>query len=62
MLEPKALFASKGGAAGEDTMCRSAWRASRARERDMTIVAAGQMVPRSLEAAEILANEGIEAR
>ena len=43
------------------TTCRSAWRGSRARATRLTIVAAGQMVPLALEAAEALAAEGIEA-
>src|SRR6188508_2172018 len=61
MLEPKALFASKGEVpVGEHYVPFGVARI--AREGDaITLVAAGQMVPRALEAAEALAGEGIEA-
>ena len=61
MLEPKALFASKGEVpVGEHFVPFGVARI--AREGDaITLVAAGQMVPRALEAAETLAGEGIEA-
>jgi 2-oxoisovalerate dehydrogenase E1 component len=61
MLEPKALFASKGEVPvtphyvpfGSARIARSG--------TDITIVAAGQMVPRALEAAEALAARGRQA-
>ncbi len=61
MLEPKALFSSKGEVpTGEHFVPFGVARI--AREGDaITLVAAGQMVPRALEAAEVLAGEGIEA-
>jgi 2-oxoisovalerate dehydrogenase E1 component len=61
MLEPKALFASKGEVpAGEHFVPFGVARI--AREGDaITLVAAGQMVTRALEAADALASEGIEA-
>lgn len=62
MLEPKALFASKGEVpAGEDHYVPFGVARVARTGTDITIVAAGQMVPRSLEAAEILTNEGIQA-
>ena len=61
MLEPKALFASKGEVpVGEHYVPFGVARIARA-GTDITIVAAGQMVQRALEAAETLAAEGIEA-
>lgn len=61
MLEPKALFASKGEVpVGEHFVPFGVARIARA-GTDITIVAAGQMVQRALEAAETLAVEGIEA-
>ncbi|WP_246691882.1 MULTISPECIES: thiamine pyrophosphate-dependent enzyme [unclassified Mesorhizobium] len=61
MLEPKALFASKGEVpVGEHFVPFGVARIARA-GTDITIVAAGQMVQRTLEAAEALAAEGIEA-
>ncbi|MDQ0473974.1 thiamine pyrophosphate-dependent enzyme [Labrys wisconsinensis] len=61
MLEPKALFASKGEVpAGEHLVPFGVARIARP-GRDITIVAAGQIVHRALEAAEVLASEGIEA-
>ncbi|MEW6629611.1 MAG: thiamine pyrophosphate-dependent enzyme [Pseudomonadota bacterium] len=60
MLEPKALFASKGEVpAGEHFVPFGVARIARA-GADITIVAAGQMVQRALEAADVLADEGIE--
>ncbi|WP_027061965.1 thiamine pyrophosphate-dependent enzyme [Mesorhizobium loti] len=60
MLEPKALFASKGEVpVGEHYVPFGVARIARA-GTDITIVAAGQMVQRTLEAAEVLAAEGIE--
>ncbi|WP_245468615.1 transketolase C-terminal domain-containing protein [Mesorhizobium sp. M7D.F.Ca.US.004.01.2.1] len=61
MLEPKALFASKGEVpTGEHYVPFGVARIARA-GTDITIVAAGQMVQRALEAAQALAIEGIEA-
>lgn len=60
MLETKALFASKGEVpVGEHLVPFGVARIAR-EGRDLTIAAAGQMVGRSLEAAEQLAAEGIE--
>jgi 2-oxoisovalerate dehydrogenase E1 component len=62
MLEPKALFASKGEVpVGDDHYVPFGVARVARTGTDITIVAAGQMVPRSLEAAEILTNEGIQA-
>jgi 2-oxoisovalerate dehydrogenase E1 component len=61
MLEPKALFASKGKVpVGEHYVPFGVARIART-GRDITIVAAGQMVQRALEGAEALATKGIEA-
>ena len=61
MLEPKALFATKGEVpTGEHFVPFGLARVAR-QGRDITIVSAGQLVHRSLEAAEKLAAEGIEA-
>jgi 2-oxoisovalerate dehydrogenase E1 component len=62
MLEPKALFASKGLVpVGEDHYVPFG-RARIARAGDsISIIAAGQMVPMALEAAELLKAQGIEA-
>ncbi|MBM2712680.1 dehydrogenase [Mesorhizobium caraganae] len=61
MLEPKALFASKGEVpVGEHYVPFGVARIARA-GTDITIVAAGQMVQRALEAAQALATEGIES-
>lgn len=61
MLEPKALFATKGEVPeGEHFVPFGVARIARP-GRDITIVSAGQLVQRSLEAAEALAKEGIEA-
>ncbi|MCX5514266.1 thiamine pyrophosphate-dependent enzyme [Kaistia algarum] len=61
MLEPKALFATKGEVpTGEHFVPFGLARIARS-GRDITIVSAGQLVHRSLEAAEKLAAEGIEA-
>jgi 2-oxoisovalerate dehydrogenase E1 component len=62
MLEPKALFASKGPVpVGEDHYVPFGSARIARTGRDITIVAAGQLVPRALEAAEQLAGEGVEA-
>lgn len=61
MLEPKALFASKGEVpVGEHFVPFGVARIART-GTDISIVAAGQMVQRVLEAADLLAGEGIEA-
>jgi len=61
MLETKALFASKGPVPdGEHLVPFGLARIAR-KGRDLTIAATGQMVHRSLEAAEALAADGIEA-
>ena len=61
MMEPKGLFASKGPVPEGDDHYVPFGVARIARQgRDLTIAAAGQMVHRSLEAAEALAAEGIE--
>jgi 2-oxoisovalerate dehydrogenase E1 component len=61
MLEPKALFATRGEVPeGEHLVPFGVARIARA-GKDITIVSAGQLVQRSLEAAEALAKEGIEA-
>ncbi|HET9069092.1 MAG TPA: thiamine pyrophosphate-dependent enzyme [Amaricoccus sp.] len=61
MLEPKALFASKGEVPkGEHFVPFGVARIARAGDA-ITLVAAGQMVPRAIEAAEALAEEGLEA-
>ena len=60
MLETKALFSSKGPVpAGEHFVPFGVARIARP-GRDLTIVSAGQLVHRSLEAAALLAKEGIE--
>ncbi len=60
MLEPKALFSSKGEVPeGDHLVPFGVARIARA-GRDVTIVSAGQLVHRSLEAAETLAADGIE--
>lgn len=61
MLEPKALFASKGEVptGTENYVPFGVARIARAGQH-ITIVATGQMVPRALEAADILAREGVE--
>jgi 2-oxoisovalerate dehydrogenase E1 component len=60
MLEMKALFATKGEVpAGEHFVPFGVARIARA-GRDLTIVSAGQLLHRSLEAAEALAAEGID--
>ncbi len=59
MLEPKALFSSKGEVpVGEHYVPFGVARIARA-GTDITIVSAGQQVLKSLEAAELLAAEGV---
>ena len=61
MLEPKALFASKGPVpVGEDHYVPFGSARIARSGKDITIVAAGQMVPRSLEAADLLAAQGVD--
>lgn len=61
MLEPKALFASKGEVPeGEHYVPFGVARLVRA-GRDITIVATGQLVAEAIKAAEALASAGIEA-
>ncbi len=61
IMEPKALFASRGPVPdGEHFVPFGLARIARP-GRDLTIAAAGQMVHRALEAADTLAWEGIEA-
>lgn len=60
MLEMKALFATKGEVpAGEHFVPFGVARIAR-RGKDLTIVSAGQLLHRSLEAAEALAAEGVD--
>ncbi|MET4262408.1 2-oxoisovalerate dehydrogenase E1 component [Bradyrhizobium sp. S3.12.5] len=59
-LEPKALFASKGPVpTGEHFVSFGQARIARPGSA-ITVVAAGRMVPMALEAAELVAREGIE--
>lgn len=59
-LEPKALFASKGEVpVGEHFVPFGVARTARSGS-DVTVVAAGRMVPLALEAAGLLAREGVE--
>lgn len=61
MLEPKALFASKGPVpVGEDHYVPFGSARVARSGADITIVAAGQMVARALEAAELLAAQGTD--
>jgi 2-oxoisovalerate dehydrogenase E1 component len=61
MMEMKALFATKGEVPeGEHLVPFGVARIARA-GKDLTIVSAGQLVHRSLEAAETLAAQGIDA-
>ncbi len=61
MLEPKALFASRGEVPEGDVLVPFGLARIARPGRDITIAAAGQMVLRALEAAEALAADGIEA-
>jgi 2-oxoisovalerate dehydrogenase E1 component len=60
MLEPKALFASKGDVPQDESLIPFGVARIARSGRDLTIAGAGQMVHRALEAAEELAKEGIE--
>ena len=60
IFEPKALFAEKGEVpVGDHLVPFGLARIARA-GRDITIVSAGQLVHRALEAADIMARDGIE--
>ncbi len=61
VLEPKALYARKAPYPGDDYRVPLGVARTRRQGSDITIVAWGNLVPRSLEAAETLAGEGIEA-
>jgi len=61
MLETKALFASKGPVPEGDHFVPFGLARIARVGKHITIAATGQMVHRSLEAAEMLAKEGIEA-
>jgi 2-oxoisovalerate dehydrogenase E1 component len=60
MLEPKALFASKGEVPVEPHYVPFGKARIARAGTDLTIVSAGQQVPKALEAAEILATQGVE--
>jgi 2-oxoisovalerate dehydrogenase E1 component len=59
--EPKALYARKAPYPGDDYRVPLGVASTRRAGTDITIVCWGNLVPRSLEAAETLAQEGIEA-
>ncbi|HEX8917198.1 MAG TPA: thiamine pyrophosphate-dependent enzyme [Chloroflexota bacterium] len=61
LLEPKALYARKGPYPGDDYRVPLGVASVRRPGSDTTIVCWGNLVPRALEAAETLAQEGIEA-
>ncbi len=61
MLEPKALFASKGDVPEAPHYVPFGLARIARGGTDITIVAAGQMVPRALDAAAELATQGVEA-
>lgn len=61
VLEPKALYARKSAYPGDDYRVPLGVARTARQGSDLTIVAWGNLVPRSLEAAERLAGEGIEA-
>ncbi len=60
-LEPKALYARKAPYPGDDYRVPLGVASVRRSGTDVTIVCWGNLVPRSLQAAETLAGEGIEA-
>ncbi len=61
MFEPKALFASKGEVPEGDHLVPFGLARIARPGHDITIVSAGQLVHRALEAAEALASDGVEA-
>jgi len=61
VLEPKALYARKAPYPGDDYRVPLGVARVRRTGTDVTIVCWGNLVPRSLEAAETLAGEGISA-
>ena len=61
MLEPKALFASKGPVPDSEHYVPFGLARIARQGTHITIAATGQMVHRALEAADMLAREGIEA-
>jgi 2-oxoisovalerate dehydrogenase E1 component len=61
VLEPKALYARKAAYPGDDYRVPLGVARTRREGGDITIVAWGNLVPRSLDAAERLSSEGIEA-
>jgi 2-oxoisovalerate dehydrogenase E1 component len=60
-LEPKALYARKAPYPGDEYRVPLGVASVRRSGTDVTIVCWGNLVPRSLEAADTLAGEGIEA-
>jgi 2-oxoisovalerate dehydrogenase E1 component len=61
VLEPKALYARKALYPGDDYRVPLGVASIRLPGSDVTIACWGNLVPRSLEAAELLSREGIEA-
>jgi 2-oxoisovalerate dehydrogenase E1 component len=61
VLEPKALYARKAPCPGDDYRVPLGVASVRRPGSDVTIVCWGNLVPRSLQAAETLAGEGIQA-
>jgi 2-oxoisovalerate dehydrogenase E1 component len=61
VLEPKALYARKAAYPGDDYRVPLGVARTSREGSDITIVAWGNLVPRSLQAAEALSGEGIEA-
>lgn len=61
MLEPKALYARRAPYPGDDYRVPLGVAAIRRPGTDVTIACWGNLVPRSLEAAERLASDGIQA-
>lgn len=59
-LESKALYAAKGEVASGEFFVPLGQASTVRRGRDATVVSIGSMVPRSIEAAEVLASEGID--
>ena len=61
VLEPKALYARKAPYPGDDYRVPLGTASVRREGTDITVVCWGNLVPRSLEAADQLASDGIEA-